>query len=371
MKSNSIVPTRQVAEFILPGHPDKLCDRIADALVDEACRRDFKSLVGVEVALHQQVVLVTGCITTIPAMTTAEVDDIVRQVFREAGYDEKWLATDTLRIDHDLRLEELDDDLRGLRSISDDQAICVGYAGGTAEDGYLPKAHRLAYLAGQRMLAIRNDYGLGPDGKVIVVCDGDELERVSISLHHQPDTDRRTIFEMAWDVAHHIGLTDIQRLTVNGGGDFDVGGPWGDNGLSGKKLVVDAYGPHVPIGGGAWSGKDPHKVDRVGGLFARALALRAVRMGLGTEAKVTFGWHPGDHSPSFCLLEVDGQSRDWGLLGTVDASIDGVWQILRLGSVKFASYADGSWFQRPATWNRLNAHHSIEFFNAQVVDDVE
>ena len=359
-------PKRQIAEFILPGHPDKLCDRIADSLVDEACRRDPRSLVGVEVALHQQVVLVTGCITTTPPMTTQEVDDVVRQVFRDAGYDEQWLSTDALRIDHDLRLEELDDELRGLRSISDDQAICVGYACGTAEYGYLPKAHRLAYLAGQRMLAIREDYGLGPDGKVIVVCDGDAIESISISLHHQPSTDRRRIFSMAWDVAQHIGLKDIEKLTVNGGGDFDVGGPWGDNGLSGKKLVVDAYGPHISIGGGAWSGKDPHKVDRVGGLYARVLALRAVRMGLGSEAKVTFGWHPGDHSPSFYALEVDGHPRDWRLLGDVDASIDGVWKVLELGHVCFADYADGSWFQKDASWNGIGLATLIE-----VVESVE
>ena len=309
------IPRRQIAEFILPGHPDKLCDRIADRLVDAACSRDSKSLVGVEVALHQQVVLVTGCITTIPAMTTAEVDDIVRQVFLEAGYDVSWLSAENLRIDHDLRLEELDDDLRALRSISDDQAICVGYAGGKPEDHYLPKAHRLAYLAGQRMLEIRHHYGLGPDGKVIVTCDGDEVEQVSISLHHHPDTDRRDIFRMAWDVAQHIGLTDVNKLTVNGGGDFDVGGPWGDNGLSAKKLVVDAYGPHISIGGGAWSGKDPHKIDRVGGLLARYLALYAVRIGLGNEARVTLGWHPGDSSPSYTLLEIDGRMRKWRFIG--------------------------------------------------------
>ena len=211
-----------------------LCDRIADRLVDVACARDPRSLVGVEVALHQQVVLVTGCITTIPSNDNCEVDDIVRHVFREAGYDASWLSAENLRIDHDLRLEELDDDLRALRSISDDQAICVGYAGGKPEDITLPKAHRLAYLAGQRMLEIRHQYGLGPDGKVIVTCDGDEVEQVSISLHHHPDTDRRDIFRMAWEVAQYIGLTDPERLTVNGGGDFDVGGPWGDNGLSGK-----------------------------------------------------------------------------------------------------------------------------------------
>lgn len=352
--STSIIPHRQIAEFILPGHPDKLCDRIADCLVDAACRRDPKSLVGVEVALHQQVVLVTGCITTVPAMTLSEVNEIVRQVFRDAGYDESWLSTDSLRIDHDLRLEELDDDLRGLRSISDDQAICVGYAGGKKEHRYLPMAHRLAYLAGQHMLAIRNRYDLGPDGKVIVTCDGDTIEQVSISLHHHRNTDRKEIYRMAWEVAQHIGLTDPEKLTINGGGDFDVGGPWGDNGLSGKKLVVDAYGPHVSIGGGAWSGKDPHKIDRVGGLMSRYLALRAVRMGLGQEARVTFGWHPGDSEPSYRLLEVDGQIRDWRLLGGLDCSIDGVWNLLNLGDVSFAEYADGSWFQRSAPWDILD-----------------
>lgn len=345
------IPSLQIAEFILPGHPDKLCDRIADCLVDAACARDPRSLVGVEVALHQQVVLVTGCITTHPPMTTDEVDDIVRQVFRDAGYDEQWLSTESLRIDHDLRLEELDDDLRGLRSISDDQAICVGYAGGDSEHLYLPLAHRLAYLAGQRMLEIRERFGLGPDGKVIVTCHGQKVEHVSISLHHQPSTDRRDIFKMAWEVAQHIGLTDPDKLTVNGGGDFDVGGPWGDNGLSGKKLVVDAYGPHISIGGGAWSGKDPHKIDRVGGLLARYLALYVVRMGYGTEARVTLGWHPGDSEPSYKLLEIDGQPQSWGLLGTVDCSIDGVWKLFNLGSTSFAEYADGSWFQKPAPWN--------------------
>ncbi len=348
---NGWVPKNQVAEFILPGHPDKLCDRIADRLVDVACARDPRSLVGVEVALHQQVVLVTGCVTTNPPLTVAEVDGIVRQVFKDAGYDDQWLSVEALRIDFDLRLEVLDDDLRNLRSISDDQAICVGYAGGAMSDLYLPRAHRLAYLAGQHMRSLRTKFGLGPDGKVIVSCSETDITHMSISVHHQPQTDRRMVFSMAHEVAKHIGLTDLDRLTVNGGGDFDVGGPWGDNGLSGKKLVVDAYGPHINIGGGAWSGKDPHKIDRVGGLFARHLALRAVRMGLGREAKITFGWHPGDAYPFIQILELEGEIRSWKLLGSVDSSIDGIWEFLHLGTVKFAEYADGSWFQKTAPWN--------------------
>ena len=88
------------------------------------------------------------------------------------------------------------------------------------------------------------------------------------------------MFRFAAEVADYVGIRDGNQVSVNGGGDFDVGGPWGDNGLSGKKLVLDSYGPSVPIGGGAWSGKDPHKIDRSGGLFARYLALRAVRLEL-------------------------------------------------------------------------------------------
>jgi S-adenosylmethionine synthetase len=97
-------------------------------------------------------------------------------------------------------------------------------------------------------------------------------------------------------------------LTVNGAGAFDVGGPEGDNGLSGKKLVVDAYGPRIPIGGGAWSGKDFFKADRAGGLHARRLAKLAVRLGLGQEAWVTLGWFPGDRAAR--VLQIRNEAGD-------------------------------------------------------------
>ena len=349
----SQIPKIQIAEFILPGHPDKLCDVIADRLVDAACQRDSLSLVGVEVALHQEVVLITGCITTFPAFTATEVNAIVIQVFQDAGYHQEWLDPKRLKIDQDLRLEELNDELRHLRNISDDQAICVGYANHQQEHFYLPLAHRLAYLGGQYMKQIRQEYGLGPDGKIIVTCQDNEILHMSISLHHAKDSNRKDIFKMAYEVGKHLGILDQDHITINGGGDFDVGGPFGDNGLSGKKLVVDAYGPHIPIGGGAWSGKDPHKIDRVGGLMCRYLALRAIRLGLGNEALITFGWHPGDHEPSIKTMQIDGVNRNIELLGHQDCSIAGIWQKLRLGEVLFSDYADGSWFQKPATWNPI------------------
>ena len=244
---------KTIAEFVL-GHPDKLCDRIADTLVDEACRRDPLSLVGVEVALHQQKVFITGCITTIPAVTETEIELIVRRCFYEAGYGDQWSPHPSdIQVEMDVRLELLDDDLRHLRTIADDQAICIGYAGGRKTDRYLPRAHRLAYLAGQKMKEKRTIYNLGPDGKVIVTCNDEEVEGLFVSSP-QINVDKRDLFRLAQDVGRCIGLEDLSKISVNGGGDFDVGGPWGDNGLSGK-LVMDAYGPTIPIGGGAWSVK--------------------------------------------------------------------------------------------------------------------
>jgi S-adenosylmethionine synthetase len=104
-------------------------------------------------------------------------------------------------------------------------------------------------------------------------------------------------------------------MTVNGAGSFEVGGPEGDNGLSGKKLVVDAYGPRIAIGGGAWSGKDFFKADRAGGLHARRLAKAIVRLGLATEATVTLGWLPGDRSARLIrVANQAGQLLDAALL---------------------------------------------------------
>ena len=336
-----------IAEFILPGHPDKICDRIADLIVDAACARDPRALVGVEVALHRYHILITGCVTTFPAMTKENIVALVHKAFFDAGYGELWSPHPSqLIIAFDLRLEELDDDLRLLRSLSDDQAICIGFANNDTHHNHLPFAHRIAYLAGQQIRMLRTQYGLGPDAKVIVSTQEKNIERLSLSLHHKPETSKKDLYHLAKKVASSIGLQDIERVFVNGGGDFDVGGPHGDNGLSGKKLVVDAYGPSIPIGGGAWSGKDPHKVDRAGGLIARYLALRAVRMGLCRHAQVIMGWHPGDRSPNHIQIQTDKGILPIQHLTPTELTIDTIYTMLDLRHVHFADYADGSWFQK-------------------------
>jgi len=176
--------------------------------------------------------------------------------------------------------------------------------------------------------------GAGPDGKVIVRVErkGSEWRplHVSISLSHREDCDWLKLRQYAESVVEEA-CKDIEtpKLTLNGGGMFVSVGPNGDNGLSGKKLVVDAYGPTVPIGGGAWSGKDLHKVDRLGGMLARQLAKRIVKVGLAGEALVFLEYLPGGDAPAQALVRLNGRSASIPLaklLNGVCLDNETVWQ---------------------------------------------
>ena len=357
----------QVAEFVFPGHPDKICDAIADALVAEALRRERRALVGVEVAVHSNRVFVTGRIACRDA-ATIEVDTLVQDVYRSAGYDAGWYpAPGELVVESDLCLGPLEEGETEFRELSDDQAICIGYAVDIPETNYLPVEQWLVRHLARRLNALRveqPDLQLGPDGKVMVLVRQEArswmLEGFSCSLQQRAAADDIALHrairiileqEMAALARSLPGLSARlpDRLTVNGAGAFEVGGPDGDNGLSGKKLVVDAYGPRVPIGGGAWSGKDFFKADRAGGLHARRLAKLGVRLGLATEAQVSLGWFPGDRTARVVEIRTEkgALSSASGLTGMVDLSLarsgetfgipDALPEIARWGH-----FADGS-----------------------------
>jgi S-adenosylmethionine synthetase len=300
------------AEFVFPGHPDKLCDAIADSLVAEAIRRERRALVGVEVAVNRKRVFVTGRIACRDA-TTIDVEQTVRDVYRSAGYGDGWYPSpEEVVVEADLCLGPLEEGEAEFRELSDDQAICVGYANNLPQTNHLPVEHWLAGRLARRLYAVRTvnpALQLGPDGKVLVVVREEGaswvLEDFSCSLQQRSKADdvalhravRLAIGEELERLAAELpGLSSAlpEQMTVNGAGAFEVGGPEGDNGLSGKKLVMDAYGPRVPIGGGAWSGKDFFKADRAGGLHARRLAKFVVQLGLASEARVTLQWFPGD-----------------------------------------------------------------------------
>ena len=306
------------AEFVFPGHPDKLSDAIADALVQEAIQREARALVGVEVAVHRSHVYVTGRIGCKGAQEI-DVDQLVRSVYQSAGYGEGWYpSAQEVQVVSNLCLGPLEEGESEFRELSDDQAICIGYANQLEPTNHMPVEQWLVQRLARRLYRLRNDcpeLGLGPDGKVMIALSEDcatqqptwSLSAFSCSLQQKTAFDevglhRRVRLALEEEIQSATdqlqGLSDAvpDQITVNGAGAFEVGGPEGDNGLSGKKLVVDAYGPRIPIGGGAWSGKDFFKADRAGGMHARRLAKAVVQLGLAPEAQVVLGWFPGDRA---------------------------------------------------------------------------
>jgi S-adenosylmethionine synthetase len=264
------------AEFVLPGHPDKLCDAIADALVAQARRRHPRALVGAEVAVHRNLVTLTGRIAC-PEAHKIDLTALVQNVYRTAGYGEDqecpWNPDPKLlRVFSDLCLDDLVEGEDSFRELSDDQAICIGYANNLKATNHLPVEQWLVQRFGQRLHALRTlhpELQLGPDGKVLVVVRelatgsaedlalgsvGEsskdwrwQIESVCCALQQRQRADsialyravRNALSDELQQCARTLpGLSPElpDPITVNGAGAFEVGGPEGDNGLSGKNL---------------------------------------------------------------------------------------------------------------------------------------
>ena len=315
------------AEFVFPGHPDKLCDAIADALVQAASSLEQRALVGVEIGVHDNFVFLTGRVAC-DDVETIDTDSIVREIYETAGYSEFWTpAPENLRIHNEICLESLVPDESTYRSLADDQSICVGYAKNTPDTNFLPPEQFLVNRLGRRISDLRlkePELDIGPDGKIVLSLAQDHerlsLSSLSCSIQHRNTSDRIALRQSLRELVEQEMqyLSDCSsvfnphvpdQIALNGAGNFERGGPEGDNGLAGKKLVVDCYGPHVPIGGGALSGKDFFKADRAGALHARRIAKAVVLTGNYCEALVHICWHPGNQRGELLSILVDGSQK--------------------------------------------------------------
>jgi S-adenosylmethionine synthetase len=332
------------AEFVLPGHPDKIADAIADRIVHEAFKRERRALVGVEVALHRDVVFIDGRIACREA-ESIDVKGIVRSVYADLGYGALFGPMPRrIKVKTDLCLGPLQRGEAKFREVSDDQVISVGYACSTPGTDMRPVEHALVKrIAGALDVLRRGDpsLGLGPDGKVIVLVREERLDApstlatvsavqwaaqvapptiewqiqaITTSIQHRADWDpvrahravRTCMLTQAQDLAAIVpglSLADDLDLRINPVGDFVEGGPFGDNGLSGKKLVMDAYGPRVPIGGGATAGKDRWKADVRGFHLSREIAVGQVLRHGCRECTVTLAINPGDREFRVAAIE--------------------------------------------------------------------
>lgn len=309
MKENEH-PRFYTAESVMRGHPDKLCDLIADSVLDACLQHDPASRVACEVMATHGHIIVAGEITT---SAKPDVFNIVRDTLRDVGYDPKAYQIDCYIHDQSPDIagavepelaEGEDEDTLG----AGDQGVMVGYACNETPE-YLPMpvvaAQRLVTLLEiSRMTGVIPD--IGPDGKVQVTMEynGDTPVRITtvvVSVQHKEDTDINKLADLLDEYVFPLAFdgmpADDAEIILNPSGKFVQGGPDADTGLTGRKLMVDSYGTFAPHGGGAFSGKDATKVDRSGAYMARYIAKNMVAAHLADRCQVTLAYAIGGKDP--------------------------------------------------------------------------
>jgi len=312
------------AESVNPGHPDKIADQIADAVLDEAIKQDKYSRVACEVFVGMGYAVVGGEITT---KAWIDVNNLAREVVTKIGYNKPAYGFEgaTLAVLNTIHAQS-PDIAKGVKKTgakkqgAGDQGISIGYATNETKE-FLPLEVALANKLSMRLVEVREKKilpYLRPDGKSQVTVEyhnnaPKRLDSVVIACQHDPDVSlekiRRDIIRTVITPVCKKFLDKKTRYYVNNTGRFVIGGPMGDTGLTGRKNVVDAYGPGIPIGGGSFSGKDPTKVDRSGAYMARYVAKNIVASGLAKKCKVEIAYVIGGATPTAVYIDSFGTAK--------------------------------------------------------------
>ena len=325
------------SESVTEGHPDKVCDSISDAILDAMMAQDPMSRVACETATTTGLVLVMGEITT---KANVDIQKIVRDTIREIGYDNADYGFDAdtcavitsldkqstdIAMGVDKALEQKEDDMNEdeLDSIgAGDQGLQFGYASIETEE-YMPYAINMAHKLAQQLTKVRKDGTLKylrPDGKTQVTVEYDEagkpkrIDAVVCSTQHDPDVTQEQIHEdikkYVFDAIIPADMVDADtKYFINPTGRFVIGGPHGDSGLTGRKIIVDTYGGTGRHGGGAFSGKDCTKVDRSAAYAARYVAKNIVAAGLADKCEIQLSYAIGVAHPTSVSVNTFGTGK--------------------------------------------------------------
>ena len=325
------------SESVTEGHPDKVCDSISDAILDAMMAQDPMSRVACETATTTGLVLVMGEITT---KANVDIQKIVRDTIREIGYDNADYGFDAdtcavitsldkqstdIAMGVDKALEQKEDDMNEdeLDSIgAGDQGLQFGYASNETEE-YMPYAINMAHKLAQQLTKVRKDGTLKylrPDGKTQVTVEYDEagkpkrIDAVVCSTQHDPDVTQEQIHEdikkYVFDAIIPADMVDADtKYFINPTGRFVIGGPHGDSGLTGRKIIVDTYGVTGRHGGGAFSGKDCTKVDRSAAYAARYVAKNIVAAGLADKCEIQLSYAIGVAHPTSVSVNTFGTGK--------------------------------------------------------------
>ncbi len=325
------------SESVTEGHPDKICDQISDAILDALLEQDPMSRVACETAVTTGLVLVMGEVTT---KGYVDIQKTVRDTIRSIGYDRAKYGFDAdtcgvivaldeqsadiaLGVDKALEAKEnnmTDDAIEAIGA--GDQGMMFGYATNETEE-YMPYAISLAHRLTRQLAKVRKDKTLPyirPDGKSQVTVeygtDGKpaRLEAVVLSTQHDPDVTQEQIHE---DIKKYVFepilpadmIDSDTKFYINPTGRFVIGGPNGDSGLTGRKIIVDTYGGYAPHGGGAFSGKDCTKVDRSACYAARYVAKNIVAAGLADKCEIQLSYAIGVARPTSIMIDTFGTGK--------------------------------------------------------------
>ena len=319
------------SESVTEGHPDKICDQISDAVLDAIMEQDPQGRVACETTVSTGLVHIMGEIST---SCYVDIPKITRQVIREIGYDRAKYGFDCdtcgiiTNIDEqsgdiamgvDKALENKTGEVDELQNGAGDQGMMFGYACDETPE-LMPMAISLSHKLAKRLTEVRKSgllTYLRPDGKTQVTIEYDEQRRpvrvdtVVISTQHAPEVSleqiRQDMIQQVIKPTIPAELLDEKtKYLINPTGRFVIGGPQGDSGLTGRKIIVDTYGGSAPHGGGAFSGKDPTKVDRSAAYAARYVAKNVVAAGLANRCQVELAYAIGVAAPVSVLVETFG-----------------------------------------------------------------
>lgn len=382
------------SESVTEGHPDKICDAVSDAVLDALLTQDPMSRVACETAITTGLVLVMGEVTS---KANIDVQEIVRETIRGIGYDhsdkgfdantcgiivalDKQSADIAMGVDKALEAKMTEEEIAAIGA--GDQGMMFGYATNETEE-YMPYPIALAHKLTRKLTEVRKDGTLSylrPDGKSQVTVEYDEngkpvhLDAVVLSTQHDAEVTQEQIHE---DIKKYVFepvlpqelIDENTKFFINPTGRFVIGGPNGDSGLTGRKIIVDTYGGYARHGGGAFSGKDCTKVDRSAAYAARYVAKNLVAAGLADRCEIQLSYAIGVATPTSVMVDTFGTGKlsDEKLVEIVRENFDlrpaGIIQMLDLRKPVYRQTAAYGHFGRndiDVSWERLDKVEALK-----------